>query len=167
MIYHLKGMGQLQFSSQPQNVLFHLNLRCAHAKYATFSPFHITIDTFIYLYLQTEVKFKLLTEFNISVQFLHQKYSINVYEISDEIIQKIVTFRDLLFFFLTFWVPEFLLKNSKILPPQIQGAARQKLFCKKCNTVSLVRKGFMRLLLGYLIVLYILKKNREIYEKGF
>ena len=99
MIYHLKGMGQLQFSSQPQNVLFHLNLRCAHAKYATFSPFHITIDTFIYLYLQTEVKFKLLTEFNISVQFLHQKYSINVYEISDERIQKIVTFRELLLFF--------------------------------------------------------------------
>ena len=99
MIYHLKGMGQLQFSSQPQNVLFHLNLRCVHAKYATFSPFHITIDTFIYPYLQTKVKFKLLTEFNISVQFLYQKYSINVYEISDERIQKIVTFRELLLFF--------------------------------------------------------------------
>ena len=138
-------LGQLQFSSQPQNVLFHLNLRCVHAKYATFSPFHITIDTFIYPYLQTEVKFKLLTEFNISVQFLYQKYSINVYEISDERIQKIVTFRELLLlFFLTFWVREFFSKNSKILPPQIQGAARQKLFCKKCNTVSLVRKGFMR-----------------------
>ena len=92
-------LGQLQFSSQPQNVLFHLNLRCVHAKCATFNPFHITIDTFLYPYLQTEVKFKLLTEFNISVQFLYQKYSINVYEISDERIQKIMTFRELLLLF--------------------------------------------------------------------
>ena len=32
--------------------------------------------------------------------------------------------------------------------------------------MSLVRKGFMRSLLGHLIVLYILKKT-EAYEKGF
>ena len=46
-IYHLKGMGRLQFSSQPQNVHFHLNLRCIHAKYPTFNPWRLTIDTFI------------------------------------------------------------------------------------------------------------------------
>ena len=67
LIYHFKGMGQLQFSSQPQNVHFHLNLRCIHAKYATFNPWHLAINTFIYPYLRPEHKFKLLTEFNISV----------------------------------------------------------------------------------------------------
>ena len=67
LIYHFKVMGQLQFSSQPQNVHFHLNLRCIHAKYPTFNPCHLTIDTFIYPYLKPEHKFKLLTEFNISV----------------------------------------------------------------------------------------------------
>ena len=53
------------------------------------------------------------------------------------------------------------------MAPEIEGTARQKLFCEKCNTISLVRKGFMRYLLGHLIVLYILKKNREIYENKF
>ena len=97
LIYHFKVMGQLQFSSQPQNVHFHLNLRCIHAKYPTFNPCHLTIDTFIYPYLQPEHKFKLLTEFNISVQFLYKKYIINVYEISDERIQRIMTFSKLVF----------------------------------------------------------------------
>ena len=54
LIYHLKGMGQLHFSSQLQNVHFHLNLRCIHAKYPTFNPYHLTIDPFIYPYLQPE-----------------------------------------------------------------------------------------------------------------
>ena len=48
LINHLKGMGQLQFSSLPQNAHFHLNLRCIHAKYPTFNPCHLTIDNFIY-----------------------------------------------------------------------------------------------------------------------
>ena len=65
--YRNRNTGQLQFSSQPQNVHFHLNLRCIQAKYPTFNPCHLTIDTFIYPYLQPEHKFKLLTEFNISV----------------------------------------------------------------------------------------------------
>ena len=99
LIYHLKGMGQLQFSNQPQNVHFHLNLRCTHAKYPTFNPCQLTVDTFIYPYLQPKHKFKLLTEFDISVQFLYKKYSINVYEISDERIQRIITFSELLLFF--------------------------------------------------------------------
>ena len=50
--YRDRNTGQLQFSSQPQNVHFHLNLRCIHAKYPTFNPCHLTIDTFIYPYLQ-------------------------------------------------------------------------------------------------------------------
>ena len=65
--YRHRNTGQLQFSSQPQNVHFHLNLRCIQAKYPTFNPCHLTIDTFIYPYLQPEHKFKLLTELNISV----------------------------------------------------------------------------------------------------
>ena len=65
--YRDRNTGQLQFSSQLQNVHFHLNLRCIHTKYPTFNPCHLTIDTFIYAYLQPEHKFKLLTEFNISV----------------------------------------------------------------------------------------------------
>ena len=65
--YHGRNTGQLQFSSQPQNGYFHLNLRFIHAKYPTFNPFHLTIDTFIYPCLQPERKFKLLTEFTINV----------------------------------------------------------------------------------------------------
>ena len=65
--YRNRNTGQLQFSSQPQNVHFHLNLRCIQEKYSTFNPCHLPIDTFIYTYLQPEHKFKLLTEFNISV----------------------------------------------------------------------------------------------------
>ena len=65
--YRDRNTGQLQFSSQPQNVHFHLNLRCIHAQYPTFHPCHLTIDTFIYPYLQPDYKFKFLTEFNISV----------------------------------------------------------------------------------------------------
>ena len=65
--YHGRNTGQLQFSSQPQNGHFHLNLRCIHAKYPTFNLCYLTVDTFIYSYLQPEHKFKLLTEFNFSV----------------------------------------------------------------------------------------------------
>ena len=65
--YRDRNTGQSQLSSQPQNVHFHLNLRYIQAKYSTFNPCHITIDTFIYPYLQPEHKFKLLTEFNIRV----------------------------------------------------------------------------------------------------
>ena len=65
--YRNRNTGQLQFSSQPQNVHLHLNLRCIQAKYPTFNPCHLTIDTFIYPYLQPEHKFKLLAEFNFSV----------------------------------------------------------------------------------------------------
>ena len=67
--YRDRNTGQLQFSSQTQNVHFHLNLRCIHAKYHKypFNPCYLTIDTFIYPYLQPEHKFKLLTEFNFSV----------------------------------------------------------------------------------------------------
>ena len=57
----------LKWVSQPQNVSFHLNLRCIHAEYPTFNPCSLTIDTFMYPYLQPKHKFKLLTEFNISV----------------------------------------------------------------------------------------------------
>ena len=59
--YRGRNTGQFNFSSQPQNVHFHLNLRCVHAKYPTFNPWNLTIDTFIYPYLQPEHKFKLLT----------------------------------------------------------------------------------------------------------
>ena len=65
--YRDRNTGQLQFSSQPQNVHFHLNLRCIHAKYAAFNPWNLTIDTFIYPYLQPKNKFKLLTEVNFIV----------------------------------------------------------------------------------------------------
>ena len=67
--YRDRNTGQLQFSSQTQNVHFHLNLRCIHAKYHKypFNPCYLTIDTFIYPYLQPERKFKLLAELNISV----------------------------------------------------------------------------------------------------
>ena len=66
--YRDRNTGQLHFSSQPQNVHFHLNLRCIHAKYATFNPCHLPIDTFIYPYSQPEHKFKLLIELNFSVR---------------------------------------------------------------------------------------------------
>ena len=65
--YRDRNTGQLQFSSQPQNVHFHLNLRRTHAKYLTCNPCHLTIDIFIYPYLQPKHKFKLLIEFNTSV----------------------------------------------------------------------------------------------------
>ena len=119
--YHGRNTGQFQFSSQPQNGKFHLNLICIHAKYPTFNPCYLTIDTFIYPYLQPEHKFKLLTEFNISVSFLYKKYSINVYEI-----------------FIFFQ------KIQRVWCHKFKEQLVKNCFVKKCDTVSLVRKGFMR-----------------------
>ena len=45
--YRDRNTGQLQFSSQPQNVYFHLNLRCIRAKYPTFDSCHLTIGTLL------------------------------------------------------------------------------------------------------------------------
>ena len=67
--YRDRNTGQLHFSSQPQNVHFHLNLRCIHVKYPTFNPCHLTIDISIYPYLQPEQKFKLLTELTLVFSF--------------------------------------------------------------------------------------------------
>ena len=63
--YRHRTTGQLQCSSQPQNLHFHLSLRCVVAKYPIFLRSDLKIDQDMYAYLTPEHKMKLFSEFNV------------------------------------------------------------------------------------------------------
>ena len=60
-----KATVQLQCSSQPQNLHFHLSLRCVVAKYPMFLKSDLKIDQDMYSYLTSEHKMKLFSGFNV------------------------------------------------------------------------------------------------------
>ena len=63
--YHHRTTGQLQWSSQPQNLHFHLSLRCVIAKHPMFLKSDLKIDQDMYAYLTPEHKMKLFSGFNV------------------------------------------------------------------------------------------------------
>ena len=63
--YHHRTTDQLQWSSQPQNLHFHLNLRCVIAKHPMFLKSDLKIDQDMYAYLTPEHKMKLFSGFNV------------------------------------------------------------------------------------------------------
>ena len=65
--YRHRTTGQLQYSSQPQNLHFHLSLRCVVAKYPMFLRSDLKIDQDMWTYLTSEHKMKLFSEFNVIV----------------------------------------------------------------------------------------------------
>ena len=65
--YRHRTTSQLQCSSQPQNLHFHLSLRQAVAKYPMFLRSDLKIDQDMYACLTPEHKMKLFSEFNVSL----------------------------------------------------------------------------------------------------
>ena len=63
--YRQRTTGQLQCSSQPQNLHFHLSLRCVIAEDRIFLRSDLKIDQDMYAYLTPEHKMKLFSEFNV------------------------------------------------------------------------------------------------------
>ena len=64
--YRHRTTGQLQCSSQPQNLHFHLSLRCVVANYPMFLRSDLIIDQDVYTYLTPEHKMKLFSDFNVA-----------------------------------------------------------------------------------------------------
>ena len=63
--YCKRATGQLQCPSQPQNLHFHLNLRCVVEKYPMFLRSDLKTDQDMYAYLTPEHKMRLFFEFNV------------------------------------------------------------------------------------------------------
>ena len=57
--------GQLQCSSQPQNLHVHISLRCVVAKYPMFLRYDLKIDQDIYAYLTPKHRMKLFSKFDV------------------------------------------------------------------------------------------------------
>ena len=63
--YRQRATGQLQCSSQPKNLHFHLSLRCVVDKYPMFLRSDLKVDEDMHACLTPEHKMRLFSEFNI------------------------------------------------------------------------------------------------------